>query len=73
MKFMTIEDKPKTTDIETTTMNCSFEPSVLTVHCHQQSEGKLSESFWSRNYFGKKSCSQNIQVLRILISSRIRK
>ena len=71
MKFMTIEDKPKTTDTETTTMNNSFEPSALTKHCHQQSEGKLSESFWSRNYFGKKSCSQNLQVPRILITSRI--
>ena len=49
MKFMTIEDKPKRTDTETTTMNNSFEPSALTKHCHQQSEGKLSESFWSRN------------------------
>ena len=71
MKFMTIKDKPKTTDTETTTMNNSFEPSALTKHCHQQSEGKLSESFWSRNYFGKKSCSQNLQVPRILIASRI--
>ena len=50
---MTIEDKPKTTDTETTTMNDSFEPSALTIHCHQQSGGKLLESFWSRN-FGKK-------------------
>ena len=51
---MTIEDKPKTTDTETATMNNSFELAALTKHCHQQSEGKLSESFWSRNYFGKK-------------------
>ena len=49
MKFMTMEDKPKTIDTETTTMNNSLEPSALTKHCHQQSEGKLSEFFWSRN------------------------
>ena len=46
---MTIEDKPKTTVTKTSTMNNNFEPSALTKHCHQQSEGKLSESFWSRN------------------------
>ena len=52
---MTIEDKPKTTDTKTTTIDNSFEPSALTIHYHRQSEGKLSESFWSRNYFGKKN------------------
>ena len=34
MKFMTIEDKPKTTDTKTTTIDNSFEPSALTIHYH---------------------------------------
>ena len=42
---MTIEDKPKTTDSETTTMNSSFEPSALTKHCPIKAKGNYQNPF----------------------------